>query len=135
VFCNGLELFAREIIFQLIIPGFVNKLDAHIIIFDFFYDAFFIYKRFRRVIQIELQLQLVTLIDGLFGGQYQPDSRPGYVFNGDEPSDFSLVMKIGAGDGDVSSEAIAPFLDHWKDMTTGAFAFQLNPFAGVFETG
>ena len=44
-------------------------------------------------------------------------------------------MKIGAGDGDGSSEAIAPFLDHWKGMTAGAFAFQLNPFARVLETG
>ena len=135
MFCKGLELFAREIIFELFTPGFVNKLDAHIIIFDLFYDAFFVYKRFPGVIQIKLQLQLITLIDGLFGGQYQPGSRLGYVFNGDEPSDFSLVMKIGAGDGDGSSEALAPFLDHWKDMAAGAFAFQLNPFVGVFEAG
>jgi len=104
-------------------------------IFDFFYDTFFVYKRFFGVIQVELQLQFIALIDVLFGGQYQPDAPPGYVFDGDEPSDFSLVMKIGAGDGDGSSEALAPFLDHRKGMTAGTLAFQLNPFVGVFEAG
>jgi len=128
-------LFTGEIICQLFIPGFVNELDPHIVILNFFYDAFLVYKRFPGVIQIELQLQLIAFIDVLFGRQYQPDSRSGYVFNGNEPSDLSLVMKIGAGDGDGFSETIAPFLNHRKGVTAGAFAFQLNPFIGALEAG
>lgn len=126
---KGFELFAGKIILQFFTPGIINELYTHIIILDFFYNTFFVHKQFIGVVQIELELELVASINGLFGGQHQSDSRSGNVFDGNEPPDFFLVMKIGAGDGDVFSEAPASFLDNRKSVTAGAFAFQLNPFA------